>query len=89
MELIYQYLVGPRFRHRVEAIVEASTSMQDLDRERRVTTKAWAKRDEQIRGVIETTAGVYGDLEGIAGRTLQEIKGLSMPLLDGPLVENS
>jgi hypothetical protein len=27
---------------------------------------------------------MYGDLQGIAGRTLQEIEGLEMPLLDAP-----
>jgi hypothetical protein len=43
-------------------------------------TKLWAKREEQIRGVIAATAGMYGDLQGIAGRTLQEIEGLTLPL---------
>jgi hypothetical protein len=43
----------------------------------------WAKREEQIRGVVEATAGLYGDLQGIAGRGLLEIEGLEMPLLDG------
>jgi hypothetical protein len=34
MEMIYQYLTGPRFRHRVEAIVEKFSDMQDdLDKE--------------------------------------------------------
>jgi hypothetical protein len=28
---------------------------------------AWAKREEQIHGVVESTAGLYGDLQGIAG----------------------
>jgi hypothetical protein len=37
--------------------------------------RLWAKREEQIRGVVESTAGLYGDLQGIAGRTLQEIEG--------------
>jgi hypothetical protein len=85
MEMIYQYLTGPRFRLRVEAIVEKFTDMQaDLDRERKVMTRLWAKREEQIRGVIESTAGMYGDLQGIAGKTLQEIEGLEVQLLDGP-----
>ena len=67
MEMIYRYLNGPAFRHRVEAIVEKFTDMQaDLDRERRTMTRLWAKREVQIRGVIEATAGMYGDLQGIA-----------------------
>jgi hypothetical protein len=33
MELVYQYLTGPRFRHRIEAIVEKFIEMQsDLER---------------------------------------------------------
>jgi hypothetical protein len=85
MELVYQYLTGPRFRHRIEAVVERFTDMQaDLDRERKTMMRLWAKREEQIRGVVESTAGLYGDLQGIAGRSLLEIEGLELPLLDGP-----
>jgi hypothetical protein len=36
------------------------------------------------RGVVESTAGLYGDLQGIAGRSLLKIDGLELPLLDGP-----
>ncbi len=85
MELVYQYLTGPRFRHRIEAIVEKFTDMQgDLDRERKTMTRLWAKRESQIRGVIESTVGMYGDLQGIAGKSLQEIDGLDMQLLESP-----
>ncbi len=84
-ELVYQYLTGPRFRLRVEAIVEKFTDMQlDLDRERKAMTRLWAKREAQIAGVIESTAGMYGDLQGIAGKTMAEIEGLSIPLLESP-----
>jgi hypothetical protein len=77
MELIYQYLTGPRFRQRIEAIVERFSNMQtDLERERKAMTRLRAKREEQIRGVIESTVGMYGDLQGIAGKTLEEIDGL-------------
>lgn len=82
MAMIYQYLTSPRFRHRIEAIVEKFSDMQaDLDRERKVMTRLWAKRREQIRGVIEATAGMYGDLQGIAGKTLREIEGLDVNML--------
>jgi hypothetical protein len=56
----------------------------DLERERKTMMRLWAKREEQIRGVVEATAGLYGDLQGIAGRSLLEIDGLELPLLDGP-----
>lgn len=84
MELVYQYLTGPRFRHRVQAIVEKFTDMHDdLEKERKTMTRLWAKREEQIRGVIDTTAGMYGDLQGIAGKSLQEIDGLTLKALPG------
>ncbi len=77
MEAMYQYLTGPRFRHRVEAIVEKFSEMQgDLEKERKAMQKAWAKREQQIRGVVDATAGMYGDMQGIAGRSLLEIEGL-------------
>jgi hypothetical protein len=88
-EMVYEYLTGPRFRHRVEAIVEAFSSMkEDLDKEKKVIMRQWAKRDEQIERVMGATVGMYGDLQGIAGKTLQEIEGLSLIALPGPNEEN-
>jgi hypothetical protein len=81
-EMVYQYLTGPRFRQRVEAIVEAFSTMQeDLDKERKAIMKQWAKREEQIERVMGATVGMYGDLQGIAGKSLQEIEGLEFPML--------
>ena len=81
-EMVYQYLTGPRFRQRVEAIVEAFSVMQeDLDKERKAITKQWSKRQEQIERVMTATVGMYGDLQGIAGKSLQEIDGLEFPAL--------
>ncbi len=86
-EMVYQYLTGPRFRHRVEAIVEAFSSMQeDLDKERKAIMKQWAKREEQIERVMGATVGMYGDLQGIAGKSLQEIEGLSLEALESSTV---
>jgi hypothetical protein len=82
-ELVYQYLTGPRFRQRVQAIVEAFGSMkEDLDKERKVILKQWAKREEQIERVMQSTVGMYGDLQGIAGSTIQEIEGLEFKALE-------
>ena len=84
-EMVYEYLTGPRFRLRVQAIVEAFSSMQgDLDKEKKAITKQWAKREEQIHRVMQATVGMYGDLQGIAGKTLQEIEGLELRALDAP-----
>jgi hypothetical protein len=67
----------------LEAIAERFSDMQnDLDKERKAMTRLWAKREQQIRTVIEATVGMYGDLQGIGGTKLQEIPGLELPLLD-------
>jgi hypothetical protein len=83
MEQMYEYLTGPRFRHRVEAIVEKFTDMQeDLAKERRVMTKQWVKREKQIEVVIEATTGLYGDLQGIAGKAMPVIEALELGALE-------
>jgi hypothetical protein len=77
MEIMYHYLTGPRFRHRVQAIVEKFQDMQsDLEKERRAMQRAWAKREQQIQGIITATSGMWGDMQGIAGQSLKEIEGL-------------
>jgi hypothetical protein len=74
---MYSYLTGPRFKHRVECIAEKFTELRkDLDGERKWMTKQWAKRDRELTIVLEATSGMYGDLQGIAGRSLQEIDAL-------------
>jgi hypothetical protein len=47
--------------------------------------RQWAKREEQIDRVMQATVGMYGDLQGIAGKSLQEIKGLEFAALQEPL----
>ncbi len=43
--------------------------------------KTWSKREKQIQNVIDNTVGLYGDLEGIAGRAMPQIEGLELDLL--------
>jgi hypothetical protein len=84
-EMIYQYLTGPEFRHRIAALVEKFNDMrEDLDRERKFLTKQWAKREQQITVAIGATVGMVGDMQGIAGRAIKEIDGLDMQLLGSP-----
>jgi hypothetical protein len=83
MDMIYRYMTGPGFRHRVQAILEAFSGMkEDLDREKKAITKQWAKREQQITQVMEATTGLYGDLQGIAGKTMVQIDGLEVEALD-------
>ncbi len=82
-EMVYHYLTGPKFRLRVQAIVEAFTELEtDLAKEKKAITRQWAKRETQIARVMEATVGMYGELQGIAGQSLQEIEGLSLLEMD-------
>lgn len=84
MEILYRYLSGSEFRQRVEAIVEAFVEMQsELQEERRIAERRWAKREKQIQRVIANTSGMYGDLQGLIGTSLQAIPALAAgPLFD-------
>jgi hypothetical protein len=82
MDMVYRYMTGPDFRHRVQAILEAFTAMQgDLDREKKAINAQWSKREKQIAQVMQATAGLYGDLRGIAGATVAQIEELELPTL--------
>ncbi len=81
--VVYQYLTGARFRQHMQAIVEAFTTMQeDLGAEKKVMMKQWAKRSMEIERVMASTAGLYGDLQGIAGSSLGSLEGLQLPALE-------
>lgn len=83
MEQAYQYLTGIKFRQRVEAVVEKFNDMrEDLDKERRFMGRQWAKREAQILSVIESTVGMVGDLQAIAGKAMPEIPSIDLPLLE-------
>lgn len=83
MEQVYQYLTGTKFRQRVEAVVEKFNDMrEDLDRERKFISKQWSKRETQIVSVIQSTVGMVGDLQAIAGKAMPEIASIDLPLIE-------
>ncbi|MEX0703038.1 MAG: DUF2130 domain-containing protein [Planctomycetales bacterium] len=85
MELLYSYLSGQEFRHRVEGIVEAFVTLrEELEAEKRSTQRMWAKREKQLDRAVTQTAGMYGDLSGIIGASLPAIESLQPNLLVGP-----
>ncbi len=50
----------------------------DLDSEKRLLEKSWAKREKQIERFIRNISGMYGDLQGV-GATLPNVKLLEIP----------
>ncbi len=82
MEILYNYLSGAEFRHRVQGVVEAfMTLREELEAEKRAMQRIWAKRHKQLDRAVTNTAGFYGDLSGIIGASLPQIEQLELPAL--------
>ncbi|WGH77769.1 DUF2130 domain-containing protein [Jannaschia ovalis] len=82
-QMLYDYLTGPQFRGRIEAVVEPFEAMQDaLRREKKQMTAQWAMREKQLDKAIEAMMGMYGDVRGIAGAAIAEIEALEPQLLE-------
>jgi hypothetical protein len=79
-DLIYRYVTSVEFRNRVIAIVDGFRALKDdLEAEKRAMQRIWGNREKQIEKIISNTAGMYGDLGGLAGSSLQQIKILELP----------
>lgn len=79
MEIIYNYLISPEFKAKIENIVEAfSTMKDDLDREKRAMEKIWSSREKQLTRVIDNTARLYGDVQWLIGSKLERVELLEL-----------
>jgi hypothetical protein len=80
--LIYKYVTSVGFRQRVKEMTEAFTTMQaDLRSEQKAIKKQWAKRETQLDRMMDATTGMYGDLQGIAGKSVPELDGIGFDSL--------
>lgn len=83
VEILYSYISGVEFKHRIEAIIDAFSNMQsDIEKEKRYFSTKWARDEKNIRQVIDNTFGMHGDFKGIMGNTLPTIKGLEVEQLE-------
>ena len=77
----YDYLTSVEFQHRVQAIVEGFTYLlTDVEREKRWFATKWARQEKEIRKIIDSTQGMYGDLQAVTGRSL-----IAIPTLEASL----
>ena len=76
-DILYQYITSIDFTQRIEAIVEAFSNLQmEIEKEKRSYQAKWARQEKQLRHVIDHTFGVYGDLQGVLGKSLPNIEEL-------------
>jgi hypothetical protein len=80
MQLIYSYVTGNEFKQKLEAAFEAYNDLQeDLQKEKTLMMSQWAKREKKLYKAMENLISLYGDVRGIAGGAVQEIKALEIP----------
>ncbi|PJC30283.1 hypothetical protein CO051_06505 [Candidatus Roizmanbacteria bacterium CG_4_9_14_0_2_um_filter_39_13] len=78
-DVVYAYVNSVDFKQRIQTIAEAFIEMKnDIDKEKRSYQAIWAKREKQVQRVIDNTFGIYGDLKGLTGGAIQEIKMLEL-----------
>lgn len=87
MESVYNFFLSSEFQQRISTIAEAFTAMKsDLDTEKRVFTKLWAKREKEIEKVIMNTASLHGEVHALIGPELPAVRALEFTEID--LIEN-
>ncbi|HSW48347.1 MAG TPA: DUF2130 domain-containing protein [Candidatus Saccharimonadales bacterium] len=79
VEILYSYLSGVEFKHRIENIVEAFSNIQArIEKEKRYFSSKWTHDEKDLRLVIDNTFGMHGDFKHIMGNNLPEIKGFEI-----------
>lgn len=78
-EILWNYLTSIEFKQRIEAMYDAyQQSKINLDKEKEFFRRKWAREEKRTQLLMENLLGIHGDLQGIIGRSLPEIKGLDM-----------
>ena len=86
-EQVYNYLISNDFKQRIEVWVEYFRNRQEeINKERMYFNKKWEKEEKNMLKMIENTAGIYGDIQGVIGNALPKIEYLELP---GEVVEES
>jgi hypothetical protein len=68
MAFLYQYLTSTAFKQKIETLVEVFKQQRDdLEKEKRMILKQWSSREQQIQRLMQSTVGLYGDVQGIIG----------------------
>lgn len=81
-EVVFNYITSNDFKQRIEVWIDYfKTRREDMDKEKAYFMKKWDKEDKSIMKVLQNTAGMYGDLQGMMGTALPKVQYLE---LEGP-----
>ncbi|MCX7928869.1 MAG: DUF2130 domain-containing protein [Patescibacteria group bacterium] len=79
LESLYEYLQSEAFRHRFEAFAEGIHEMhENLEREKTAMEKIWKAREQQIKKLALNASRMYGELQGVMGSALPDIKTFAL-----------
>jgi hypothetical protein len=78
-EYLYNYVTGTDFVNSIKAILETYQEMQSqITKERVAYEKFWSQREMQVKKIFSGMAGIYGNMQGIAGAALPGIPVLEL-----------
>ncbi len=78
-EILWNYLTSIEFKQRIDAFYDAYTQIRDdLKKEQEWFRRKWAKEEKNITQLVDSILGFHGDLQGIIGKSLPDIKGLAV-----------
>ncbi len=74
---VYAYVTGQEFRQRVGAIFDAYVALRkEIETEKRTHKTRWARQEGNLELLLDGAGRLYGDLQGIVGKSMPEIEGL-------------
>ncbi|GAA0874379.1 hypothetical protein GCM10009118_07870 [Wandonia haliotis] len=77
MSLLYDYLTSSEFKNTFESILEGFKSLQDSHHdEQRKMQLLWKRRSKHLEQVLASTIDFYGNIKGISGSSIPDIKML-------------
>ena len=77
---LYKYVTGTQFAHRVEAMMDSyQLILEDIEKEKRWFSSKWARQEKSVRTLMEQTGAIHGELSGIVGKALPQVKNLELP----------
>ncbi len=78
-EVVFTYITSREFQQQVENIVDAYREIHgQILKERTAFEKIWKQREVQAQRIITSTANIFGTLQGTAGASMPQIKGLDL-----------
>jgi len=82
-EMIYSFVTSREFGQQIEAILEIyKEGRGQIEQERRAFEKQWKQREMQLKRLMLSVANIYGNMQGIAGSAMPQIKDLEMTQIE-------